>query len=132
MQSDDVYYPFGGQIAANDACSTATEISFEGNPVGGTTTVTNMTQAVDDPELNCMWGSPLDPRGFRSVWYTFIASQNGIVTVDTVSSNYDTVVGVFTGICGTLNQVACNDDFTGLSSRVTFILNKVKPILLKL
>ncbi len=113
-------FPLGENTPASDACATATEINFSGGALGGTTNVTDKTQAADDPELSCMWGTPSDDRGYRSVWYQFQASQNGIVTIDTVSSNYDTVVAVYTGLCGSLNQVACNDDHTGLSSRVTF------------
>ena len=122
----DFIFPLGENTPANDACATATEISFTGNPIGGTTNVTDKTQAVDDPELSCVWGSPSDARGYRSVWYKFVASQNGVVTIDTVSSNYDTVVGVFTGLCGTLTQVACNDDHAGLSSRVTFNIKQAE------
>lgn len=112
--------PLGSENAANDSCISATEVDFSGTAVGGTTNVTSMTQDVDDPELSCMWGNPQSPQGFRTVWYSFSAPRNGSVTIDTVSSNYDTVVGVFTGLCGSLTAVACNDDFTGFSSRVTF------------
>ncbi len=117
---DGIYLPLGDENPANDFCSTALDINFTGSAFGGTTTVTDMTQDSDDPELGCMWGSPQSDQGYRTVWYKFDAPNNGTVTIDTVSSNYDTVVGVFTGVCGSLTAVACNDDFSGFSSRVTF------------
>ncbi len=123
---ESTYFPTGGATPGNDSCTTATELFFSGSPIGGTTTVTDMTQAVDDPVLDCVWGTPQDSRGYRSVWYKFVATENGVVTVDTVSSNYDTVVGIYTGLCGALTPIACNDDFSGLSSRVTFNIREAE------
>ena len=114
------YLPLGDDNAASDSCGSATNVTFTGTAVGGTTTVTDMGVEPDDPELGCMWGSPQSNQGYRTAWYQFVAPNNGTVTIDTVSSNYDTVVGVFTGFCGSLTAVACNDDFNGFSSRVTF------------
>jgi hypothetical protein len=57
----------------------------------------------------------------RSVWYSFTPGATTQVTVSTVGSNFDTIVGVWTGgTLGTLTQVTCNDDFSGTASQVAF------------
>jgi uncharacterized protein (DUF2141 family) len=58
-----------------------------------------------------------------SVWYHFTAGASGTAVVDTVggSTNYDTVLAAYTGstLTGLTNR-ACNDDYSGLQSRITF------------
>jgi hypothetical protein len=57
----------------------------------------------------------------KSVWYRFTAPSNGTVTVSTIGSNYDTILSVYTGACGTLSDTACNDDAPMTSqSQITF------------
>ncbi|HEY0172750.1 MAG TPA: Ig-like domain-containing protein [Pyrinomonadaceae bacterium] len=49
--------------------------------------------------------------GGKSVWYKFRAPGTGKVTFDTLGSNIDTVMAVYTGTdVGALTQVASNDD----------------------
>lgn len=49
-----------------------------------------------------------------TVWYTFTPPANATVTVDTLGSNFDTVVSVYTGsTIAALRPIACNDDATG-------------------
>ena len=43
-----------------------------------------------------------------------------LIAADTFGSNYDTVLSAWTGTQGALSRVACNDDFGGLQSQVTF------------
>src|SRR5262245_36211226 len=63
----------------------------------------------------------------KDVWYYFYANVNGPCTVSTCNpiTNFDSEVAVWTGACGSLTQVACNDDNcgigTGLTSGTTFI-----------
>ena len=38
----------------------------------------------------------------------------------TEGSNFDTVLAAYSGTCGALTQLACNDDTCGLQSEVTF------------
>lgn len=54
------------------------------------------------------------------VWYTFTASCNGEVTIDTIGSSYDTLLSVHSSCPGVEgNQIACNDDIgPSLDSRV--------------
>ena len=59
--------------------------------------------------------------GGRSLWYRWIAPTNGVTTVRTLGSSYDTLLGVYTGTAvNALTTVASNDDFAGLTSQVSF------------
>lgn len=74
---------------------------------------------IDDPEF----GQSEVPIG-RTVWYT-VTGTGGELTVDTAGSDFDTVLGVYTGDGGTFTQVACVDDvfgeeFFSLQAAVTF------------
>jgi len=62
--------------------------------------------------------------GGASVWYRWQAPSSGAVTFTTVGSNFDTLLGVYTGSSvGALTSIAGNDDdpvLSALTSRVTF------------
>lgn len=59
--------------------------------------------------------------GGASVWYLFTPAQSGSLTINLAGSNFDTLLGVYTGTAlGGLTEVAANDDDTGLTSKVTF------------
>jgi hypothetical protein len=70
-------------------------------------------------------GEPLHaaaPQG-HSVWWTWTAPTDGSVTISTTGSEFDTVLGVYTGNeVGSLSLVAENDDIDAfdLQSSVTF------------
>lgn len=102
-----------------DSCSNATALSFSSGEPRSVTFVTDMTQAAEDPVLSCMWGAPTSNKGYRTVWYKFVAPYNGRVTINTQTSNYDTVVAIHTGSCGSLATLACNDDHDGFASETT-------------
>ena len=62
--------------------------------------------------------------GGASIWFRWQAPANAMVTMTTVGSNFDTLLGVYTGstVSG-LNLIASNDDEafpSSLASRVTF------------
>ena len=69
------------------------------------------TTAADDPF--CVGRS-------HTVWYRFTPSQNRSLVAHTFGSNYDTTLSAYTGTRGNLTQIACNDDFQSLQSRITF------------
>jgi hypothetical protein len=62
--------------------------------------------------------------GGASVWYSWAAPATGSVTIDTATSNFDTLLGVYTGTTvNALSEVASNDDVatpTDKTSSVTF------------
>ena len=57
-----------------------------------------------------------------SIWYSWTAPEKGEVTIDTATSSFDTLLGIYTGSAvGSLSPVASNDDGgVLLTSRVTF------------
>ena len=75
-------------------------------PFLSTVDTTNATTAVDDPALTACDR----PAGTKSVWYSYTPGTSRSVYLDTFGSNYDTMMGVFTGSRGNLTAVACNDD----------------------
>jgi fibronectin type 3 domain-containing protein len=61
--------------------------------------------------------------GGNSIWWTWTATSTGTLTIDTFGSNFDTVLGVYTGTnVAALTPVASNDDFNGATSRVSFVV----------
>jgi hypothetical protein len=67
--------------------------------------------------------------GGSSIWYQWSAPAAGSVTIDTLGSDFDTMLAVYTGSAyGALTTIASNDDIggsssTGVLSRVTFTAN---------
>jgi hypothetical protein len=75
------------------------------------------TEAIDDPALTTCGGEI----GLASVWYKYDPSSSREVSLDTFASDYNTMIGVWSGAPGSLTLVACNDDAAGTSqSFVTF------------
>jgi hypothetical protein len=61
--------------------------------------------------------------GGHSIWYCWTAPESGTVTFDTIGSNFDTLLAVYTGdTVGGLTAKASNDNIASnnLQSRVTF------------
>ena len=74
-------------------------------PFTDTQLVGMATVASDDPSSQC---SPFS-RGY-SVWYATTPAIDGTLTIDTLGSDYDTVLSVWTGTRASLSEVACNDN----------------------
>jgi putative hemolysin len=79
-------------------------------PYTNTQDVSEMATASDDPSFSC---ETFSGQGSYTVWYTYTPSGDGILSVDTFDSDYDTVLAVWTGTRGDLQMVACNDDADG-------------------
>jgi hypothetical protein len=73
------------------------------------------TGTASDP-LTCSQQPPEPP---PSTWFRFVAPTDGTVVITTEGSDYDTVLALFTGECGTLSFVVCDDD--GGVGRTSFI-----------
>ncbi|MGQ0535678.1 MAG: S8 family serine peptidase, partial [Methanobacteriota archaeon] len=85
------------------------------SPASVTVTTTGATMETGEP-------APCGSLG-ATVWYHFTAAASGTATIDTVggSTNYDTVLAAYTGSAvGSLTNVACNDDFSGTQSQISF------------
>ncbi|OUD14460.1 immunoglobulin domain-containing protein [Thioflexithrix psekupsensis] len=48
-----------------------------------------------------------------SVWYRYVTFEEREVTLDTIDSDYDTILSVWQGNTHPLSEVACNDDSAG-------------------
>ncbi len=101
------------EAAANDSCDGAEQITL-GTPV--TFSNAASTTSASDPLFSCIFGGP--GQGFGSTWFRFTADGSSVQldTSDSMGSN-DTVVGVYSGDCGNLIEVACGEDidFDGLN-----------------
>ncbi|UOG75077.1 T9SS type A sorting domain-containing protein [Hymenobacter tibetensis] len=99
------------QAPANDNCAGAIALT-----TGTTCAVTTGTTvgATNGAAPSC--GSTSGPAS-NDVWYRTVVPANGTVTVTTSpvagSAFDDSVVEIFTGACGALTTVACNDDANG-------------------
>ena len=68
-------------------------------------------------------GEPQPCAGIGSTaWYSFTPTSTGLLTADTLGSNYDTALAVYTGATlGTLVNVGCDDDgLPGFLSQLSF------------
>lgn len=101
------------QAPGNDAFSNASILS--GNLVQTTGSNLGATAENGEPRHAGVGGG-------KSVWWQWTASSGARTTIDTVGSDYDTVLAVYTGnAVGILSEVASNDDLTGsTASRVRF------------
>lgn len=108
----------------NDVCASATSISglVYNSPLYSTVnTDVDTCEAQESCELNNVGTS-------NSVWYSYTPTCDGLLTLDTEGSDYDTVLsvfdgcGVFNGVdipCGIPDELACDDDAgTGTLSRI--------------
>lgn len=67
----------------------------------------------DSAEATKEKGEPdhAENQGGRSLWWSFAAAEDGVLTLDTDGSNFDTVLAAYTGTSVTnLAEVASNDD----------------------
>ncbi len=109
----------------NDQCAGAVTLT------SGVTNSVNTANATStgDPTPSC--GSGVG----KGVWYKVTPANSGMVTVSTCGSDYDTVLAIYTGSCGSLTAVSggCDDDggcgpntsavsFSGTSGTTYYIL----------
>jgi len=89
----------------NDDFNTPTTISTM--PYSKSQDVRGATKASDDPSLSACNRLP----GKNSVWYKYTTSTlAGQLELDTIGSDYDTMLAVWTGTRGNLTPLGCNDD----------------------
>ena len=96
----------------NDAFANARAASGSTGTATGTTT--GYTKETGEP-------SHAGNAGGHSAWWVWTAPAAGSVTIDTVGSSFDTLLGVYTGTSvSALTTIASNDDASGTQSSVTF------------
>ena len=90
-------------VPANDLCANAIAVAVGDTPF-------NTMRSGN--ELGAL-AAPCAPAGYaRDVWFAYTANVSGVIDIGTCGSWYDTLIGVYTGSCGALTQIACNDNGT--------------------
>ena len=94
----------------NDYCVSAIAIGL------GETRFSNSSATDSGVDMGCVFA------GEKSdVWFSYTASSDSPLTIDLSGSSFDTGAAVWTGECGALTQVGCDDDGgAGLTSRLSF------------
>jgi hypothetical protein len=99
---------------ANDLCANAITIGALPASVNGTTTNATDSAGVT---TNCVAGTH-----YKDVWYKYThTGANASITVSTCGgATWDTTISVYTGSCGALTSIACNDDACSTQSSASF------------
>jgi hypothetical protein len=102
VDTDGMRAPFSivPVVPSNDQCSGAMALS---NGVANTLDTANAT-STGDPTPSCGYG------GGKGVWYKVSPVNSGTITVNTCGSSFDTILAVYSGSCGALSQITCDDD----------------------
>jgi hypothetical protein len=127
-QAGNFFVTFHGDNLAGDTGIAATQISVIPPPppnddFNSPTVIPSMPFTVSQDVSNATI-APDDPfcvTRNQTVWFAFTPTQNQRLEANTVGSNYDTTLSVYTGARGALVSHGCNDDSNGtLQSRVRF------------
>ncbi len=99
----------------------ASRLTLTGNTVSTTGTNVGASKETGEP-------THAGSAAAKSVWWTWTAPGNGTVTLDTIGSDFDTVLAVYTGTAvGALTSVAEDDQSGGdNTSKATFTVVKGK------
>lgn len=119
-----------GPVPSNDSINNSVVIDYPGGKASYSQTLdtTGATSEATDPTF------PLSTRtkGYNTVWYQFTPAYKGKMTVKTIGSNYDTLLGVWTRTTtGSLKLVKYNDNASStrqssisisVSTNVTYLI----------
>lgn len=93
---------------ANDNCSGAVSLTVGTDFTSGTITSSNI-DATTGGELPSCNGDAIE-----NVWYSVVVPASGNITIETReasgSSFLDSSLSVYSGTCGSLTEIGCNDD----------------------
>lgn len=109
LQPDDIngaqiLYGAPGILSGNDNFANATAISLNNNSAQVVGNNYRATKETGEP-------NHAGDAGGHSVWWKWTATNNGVLTVDTVGSNFDTTLAVYTGnSVSSLTSISSNDD----------------------
>ncbi|KPH13478.1 choice-of-anchor J domain-containing protein [Chryseobacterium sp. ERMR1:04] len=105
-------------VPANDTCSGAVPLAIGSDFNSGAVTSTNKDATTDGTAI-CQTNSG------NNVWFSVVVPASGNITLETGpvsgSTFTDTVMSAYGGTCGSLTQIACNDDVAPgiLSSKIS-------------
>ncbi|MGV6831028.1 MAG: T9SS type A sorting domain-containing protein [bacterium] len=103
---------------SNDLCANAIPLTpgglFTSFPVMGQTQY-GSTDSGETPSPSCSIYDPVDPTGYGGdVWYSVVVPADGDLTIetqgDTVGNGGDSAMQIYSGACGALVAVDCDDD----------------------
>lgn len=105
---------FAAVCAAQDTCATAIAVVDGANGTFSNVGMTNSSTGEGAPTA-C-----LSSNFQNDIWLAYTATGTGNTTFSTCSmASGDTVMAVYSGSCGALNQLGCNDDSCSLRSSLT-------------
>jgi hypothetical protein len=110
-------------VPANDHCTNALVIPPDSLPYLSPVIDVSQADTAGDPGTFCALASSLH----SSVFFRFTPSRSGTYRfstgIDTETTLIDTVLGLYRGSCGALQEIDCNDDdFCGRRSMLTIDL----------
>ena len=109
----DLVFPNGCEVPNNNAF--ASGAAAGSLPLTFISNTVNATVEAGEPAPTCAGA------GGHSVWYTFTPTVTATVQADTLTSDFDTVIAVYTGSSiNALTSVGCNDQFGGNQSLLQF------------
>jgi hypothetical protein len=109
LQADDitggrVLYAANGFVPSNNAFSSAATITLSSDAATVTGSNILATKQAGEP-------SPAGSAGQHSVWWKWTSPIDGSLTLNTLGSDFDSVLGVYTGTSvSALTEIASNDD----------------------
>ncbi|CAM2065117.1 IPTL-CTERM sorting domain-containing protein [Sulfidibacter corallicola] len=106
----------GATPTSNDECAAAIPITDLGTIE---LDISGNTPNASDPAFSCQSGGS---DRTQTTWYTFTPFTDGTINIsacNTEGSSPDSLLGVYTGSCGSLAEVACGEDECGLLSEIT-------------
>lgn len=116
-------------VGGSDSCASPDAISGEGSFTFDNTFAT--MDGLDHAACDFFGSQSID----SDVWFAWTAPCDGDVNVDTCGSSVDTKVAVYNNVAcppGDADLLACNDDFCGLQSQVTFAATNGATYLIRL
>ncbi len=103
---------------ANDFFAHAISLTNEPSPISATNTLASKEVGEPNPA-----GNP----GGKSLWWTFTPPTNGVLTLNTINSTFDIIMGLYTGAnVANLTTIADNDDaYSGAPGGFSYISQAV-------
>jgi hypothetical protein len=116
LQSDDIHGATSiyGAVAnltnpTNDNFASPTIVG--GIPFTDSLSVTDATVEAGEPTVNASCDGRMLKVGTNTVWYKFTPGTSGLLSMDTLGSNYDTYIAAWTGsTINSLTLAGCDDD----------------------
>lgn len=101
--------------APNDLCVNAIDVTANINGAPIPADNSDASTEAGDLAHSCHWSGTPTPAEF-TIWYKFTAPANGRITASICGSTgslLDSTLAIYSGACGALTEVACDDDGCG-------------------